>query len=131
MTETRTEREVVTSDTPTGTVHREVNVATNGADGYEFAINKINYVIYVLVGIINLLIVLRFVFFLLGANPTGFVRFIYNLTDVFVLPFRGVFDEAQVGESYFDTASLLAIAMWSVLAFIMIMIVNLFSKKTA
>ena len=116
-------------ETPTGSVVQET-VAVKGND-YEFAVNKVSNVIWAFIGIINLLIVLRFFFLLFGANRVGFVSFIYDLTDVFVAPFKGIFEAAANGDSFFDTASLLAIVMWSVIGLIVTTLVKLFSARDA
>jgi len=47
------------------------------------------YVIYFLLGVLEVFLVLRFVLKLTGAGPSsGFVNFIYGVTGVFVLPFE-------------------------------------------
>ncbi|MBP9700088.1 hypothetical protein KBD71_02290 [Candidatus Woesebacteria bacterium] len=76
------------------------------------------------------LISLRFVFLLLGARRVGVVDFLYDLTAVFVLPFRGVFPSNQIEGSFFDSASLLAVVMYYLLFYLLDQLVLLFSKKT-
>lgn len=114
---------------PRSELRRDILVTEHTGDTYEFTINKTNQVIWVLIAIINLLIALRFIFLLFGANRVGFVSALYNLTDIFVLPFRGVFEPATTGESYFDTAAILAIIMWTVIGFILTSIVRLLSTR--
>ena len=77
------------------------------------------------------LISLRFVFLLLGARQVGIVDFLYDLTSVFVLPFRGVFPSNQIEGSFFDSASLLAVVMYYLLFYLLDQLVLLFSKKTS
>ncbi len=125
------EKTVISSETPTGTVVKETRAANVPGADYEFAIWKAENIVWGFIGIINLLILLRFFFLLFGANNVGFVSFIYNLTNIFVAPFRGIFDSAQAGESYFDTASLLAIVMWTVIGFIIATIIRLLSTRNA
>jgi len=49
-------------------------------------------VLVFLFDVLEILLALRFVFKLLGANPSSeFVNFIYNLSAVFVAPFAGIF----------------------------------------
>ena len=74
-------------------------------------------VIWFVVGIINVLIAIRFVLLLLGANQnTGFVDFIYGITEVFVAPFTGIFGQPTFGQFMFDWSSILAIAVYSLVA---------------
>jgi len=49
-------------------------------------------VVYYILGVIEVLLVFRFLFKLLGANPnSGFVSFIYSVTQVFLTPFNAIF----------------------------------------
>lgn len=74
-------------------------------------------VIWFIVGIINVLLAIRFALLLLGANnDAGFVEFIYSLSNIFVAPFVGIFGTPVYGVSIFDISSLLAIAVYSLIA---------------
>jgi len=73
--------------------------------------------IWFIIGIVNVLIAIRFVLLLLGANQTaGFVDFIYGITGVLVAPFVGIFGEPTYGQFVFEWSSLLAIAIYSLIA---------------
>jgi hypothetical protein len=96
----------------------------------EFMVSKTNQVIFAFIGIIALLLLLRFTFLLLGANQVGIVSFILVLTEIFIAPFRGIFPSPSSGEAYFDTASLVAIVIYFVFGFILATIINLFSSRT-
>jgi hypothetical protein len=74
-------------------------------------------IVWFIVGIINVLIAIRFALLLLGANQSaGFVDFIYGITSVLVAPFVGIFGQPSYGEFVFDWSSLLAIAVYSLIA---------------
>jgi hypothetical protein len=74
-------------------------------------------IVWFIVGIINVLIAIRFALLLLGANQSaGFVDFIYGITSVLVAPFAGIFGQPSYGEFVFDWSSLLAIAVYSLIA---------------
>ena len=76
-------------------------------------------IIYVVVGILEVLLLFRFVFQLLGANPnSGFVNFIYALTGLFVAPFYGIFgrpvtSDGTVTTSVFDPSTLVAMVVYA------------------
>lgn len=56
-------------------------------------------VVYYILGVIEVLLAFRFVFKLLGANPnSGFVSFIYSVTQVFLAPFDAIFTPATTPE---------------------------------
>lgn len=70
-------------------------------------------VIWFVAGIISVIIALRFVFILLGANRgAGFTDFIYSLS----APFVGIFGEPAYGTSVFEVSNLLAIAIYLLIA---------------
>jgi hypothetical protein len=73
-------------------------------------------IVYYIGGFIIALIALRFVFLLLGANQgSPFVDFIYGISNLFVLPFNGIFGEPTFGVSFFETSSLVAIVVYALL----------------
>lgn len=100
------------------------------ADPNEFSIAKASQVLWYFGHLIALLLGLRFLFMALGANMRGIVLFIYNVSSVFVLPFRGIFPAPRDGQFYFDTAALLGILMFYVIIFIITSGIELLSKKT-
>lgn len=70
-------------------------------------------VVYYIGGAIIALLVVRFLFQLLGAaEGSPFVDFIYSLSAVFVWPFSGIFGEPTYGFSHFDSATLVAIVIY-------------------
>lgn len=76
----------------------------------------ISGIIYAVGGFIEMLIGLRFVFRLLGANPeSGFVNWIYEWSTPFVTPFSNIFGQdatvtgqGVVTSSIFDWTALVA-----------------------
>jgi len=73
-------------------------------------------VIYYIGGVITALLALRFVLLILGASQaSSFVNFIYDLSGIFVAPFNGIFSRPTYGTSTFDTATLVAIVIYSLL----------------
>jgi uncharacterized protein YggT (Ycf19 family) len=83
-------------------------------------------VIYFIFGAINVLMVIRFVLLGLAAQQaSSFVAFIYNLSYPLVLPFQGIFPEPTLGGSVFEWASLVAIGIYSLLAYGLVRIVAL------
>ncbi|HWP96651.1 MAG TPA: YggT family protein [Syntrophomonadaceae bacterium] len=52
-------------------------------------------VVYYILGILEILLAFRLIFKLLGANPdSGFVSFIYSISQVFLVPFTAIFRSA-------------------------------------
>ena len=75
-------------------------------------------VIWYLAGVILVLLALRFVLLLLGANDTnGFVSFIYTVSGLFAAPFYGIFSyEPSYGKSVFEVSTLVAMAVYALVA---------------
>ena len=75
-------------------------------------------IVWALTMILVSLLVLRFVFILLGANPgNGFVNFIYTISYPFARPFFNIFSyQLHYGISRVEVASLVAIAIYSITA---------------
>ena len=89
-------------------------------------VTRTNQVIYFIFGAINVLLVMRFVLLLLGANEVSpFVNLIYSLSRAFVLPFRGIFAEPDLGTSVIEWAALVGIVVYSLVAYGLARIVEL------
>src|SRR6267143_6310842 len=72
--------------------------------------------VWLLAGVVDALLIIRFLFKLLGASTqASFVRFIYDLTQVFVAPFHGIFNTAASGHIVFEPEALIAIAIYSLI----------------
>jgi hypothetical protein len=72
--------------------------------------------VYYVGGVIVALLFIRLLLQLLGANQgSDFVGFIYGLTGIFVAPFYGIFGEPTFGQSHFETSTLVAIVIYSLL----------------
>lgn len=77
-------------------------------------------VIYLIGGLIEVLIGLRFIFLLLGANPSSmFVQWVYHWSSPFVAPFAGIFGQSTtvngagtIVASVFDWTALIALVVY-------------------
>ncbi|MEO6109713.1 MAG: YggT family protein [Candidatus Saccharimonadales bacterium] len=73
-------------------------------------------VVYYVGGVIVALLFVRLLLQLFGANQlSDFVNFIYSLSAIFVTPFFGIFGEPTFGQSHFETSTLVAIVIYSLL----------------
>ena len=76
-------------------------------------------VIWYVAGVIIVLLALRVVLLLLAANQgSGFVDFVYSLSNFFAMPFYGIFSyEPSYGKSVvFEISSVVAIAIYALIA---------------
>lgn len=93
------------------------------------------YLIYFFFGVIDILLLFRLIFKLAGANPGSyFVNFIYSLTQIFILPFQGIFHRATTPGvetvGIFEPATLVAIIVYAVLAWGITQLVAILSGRT-
>jgi uncharacterized protein YggT (Ycf19 family) len=74
-------------------------------------------IVWYVLGLIEALLLFRFVLKLLGANPAaGFTDFIYSITYFFAAPFLSVFRATAVQGSVFEWATLLAMLVYYLVA---------------
>jgi YggT family protein len=89
-------------------------------------IRKIQGGIYLLFGILEGLLAIRFVLSLLGANPAaGFAQLIHRITEPFLAPFVGLFGEARLGGGVFEVNLLVAILVYAMIAWVLVKVVGL------
>jgi YGGT family len=88
--------------------------------------------VWLVTGVVDALIVIRFVFKLLAASSqASFVTFIYNLTQIFVAPFHGIFNTAANGRNVFEPESLVAIVIYSLIGWGLASLVRVVTRGSA
>ncbi len=108
------------------------NVAQTEADTVEtrkeearlvkYTIGKVNDVIQWLAWVIEITLLVRFLFKLIGASPDNmFAIFLYSVTEVILIPFHGILPDLVIRANVqaFEWATLIAMAMYGLL-FLMI-----------
>ena len=71
---------------------------------------------YFLLGVLEIILLLRFIFRLLGANAyNSFIPFLYNLSYPFVAAFHGIFDARTVGNGVLEFSTLIAMLIYALL----------------
>ncbi|MEO8625660.1 MAG: YggT family protein [Candidatus Limnocylindrales bacterium] len=119
----RTDTEVVEPVDPNYTQTTRV---TRYSQGPAAVLEKVLILIF---SLIELVIVLRIVLLLLAARQgNDLVQGIYNLSEIFVAPFRGILriDEVQAGISALDTGAIVALVGWLIIEVVLIAIVRMF-----
>jgi len=109
----------VTRQTVTTPTTRQSTVSVNGTDTSGF--HAVAYLVYFFLGLVEILMAFRLVFKLTGASPTsGFVRTIYSLTQIFILPFIGIFRKGYTKgvetTSVLEPSTLVAMVVYALLA---------------
>lgn len=87
-------------------------------------------IVYWVFGLIEVIIALRFVLRLLGANPdAGFTQIILNLSALPMAPFLAVFPAAHVKGSVFELSALLAILIYALIAWGIVALIRAASPR--
>jgi len=78
---------------------------------------KATQLIWLLLGILEVLLALRFVFKLIGVNAANaFASFLYGLTGVFVAPFASLTGAPAAGGMVFEFSTLIAMIVYALIA---------------
>lgn len=80
-------------------------------------------------GLLELLIVVRILLLLVAARQSNdLVAAIYNVSEVFVAPFRGILriDEVQAGATALDIGAIVALIGWVVIELVIVALVRVF-----
>lgn len=94
----------------------------------------IEYIIYFLFGILEILLTFRLVFKLAGASfSSAFVSLIYSLSGIFIMPFTGIFRQATATgvetTAILEPSTLVAIIVYAILAWGIVKLVRILSGE--
>ncbi len=78
----------------------------------------ITTVTYFILGVLEVILFLRLLFRLLGANTyNSFITFLYNLSHIFVGPFNGIFNDQTLGRGgVFEVSTIIAMLVYALIA---------------
>lgn len=100
--------------TDPGSVDRRTEVHSEVRRPIEMILSRVVWYVF---GVIVVLIGVRFVLKLFGANTgAGFVQFVYGLSGVFMAPFNTIFKALVVSGATFEWSALVAIAVYILVA---------------
>jgi hypothetical protein len=121
--------------TETVTTHRDDGQDVKASPQREATIfQTVEYLVYFCFGALEVLLLLRFAFELMGANlASDFVRSIYNLSQGFIVPFIGIFNNGSAqgfGTTLvFEPATLVALLVYGFIASGIVMLIRVLSGK--
>lgn len=128
MADMITKETVVTRATPTQRV-----VQTSA----EYTVGPVQTTIYLIsffFGVIEVLLGLRFLFRLMGANPrSGFVNMIYSMSAPLVMPFEGIFRQVSTtgmeAAAVFEPSTLVAMVVYAIIAWGIVQLVLIMARQ--
>jgi hypothetical protein len=93
---------------------------------------QIDRIMYTLLGILEILLGLRFMLKLIAANPdSGFSVFVYGVTGLFVAPFNALIGTPTYGGAAFEATTLIAMAIYALLFWVLIRIILIATSPTS
>ena len=119
-----------TTTTPVDNASPVVNTPVKTeATGFQ----TVEYLVYFLFGVLEILLAFRFVLKLTGASiSSGFVGFIYGLTGIFIMPFEGIFHRGYAQgietKAVLEPSTLVAIIVYAALAWGIVKLIRIFSR---
>lgn len=118
--------------TPSVTADRTQTTTTDPFAGRRVMSIKLTQTIYLIVGLIEGLLLIRFVLKALGANvEVGFAQLIYTVTGPLVAPFLGLFGTATAASgAALEPYTLLALVIYAVVGWVLARIVWLLFGET-
>ena len=108
----------------TETVTEDKNNADKSAKRKAYSV--FDQTLFLILGIIEVLLLVRFAFKFTGANPvSGIVSFVYSITDVLMAPFRFIFPTNTVEGATVEWSVIVAMIFYALVAWIIIKIVDI------
>jgi uncharacterized protein YggT (Ycf19 family) len=117
------QRENVVVQQNGGHVHEE-RVVQNVNLEYREAIYKVTQFVWLLFGGLEALLGIRVILMLIGANPaTPFTAFVYQLSELFLWPFRNIVANPAFGNSVLEITSLIAMIVYPLIGWAIVRLI--------
>ena len=107
-------------------IERRQRVVETAPSGRRVFVARFTQFLWLIVSVIVVLLGIRFAFVLINANAaTGFVNFIYGVTDPLVMPFKNI-----VNTPGFDMGAIIAIFVYMIVGWLIITLFRLVFADT-
>ncbi len=120
------EYEVVKSGAHGGQYEHHEKIIDDAGARRRQTVDRIDQFIWLVSGILEALLGLRFVLKLIAANPASpFAQLLYNFTNLFMWPFAGLTASPRAGGMVLETPVLIAMLVYGLLAWVLVTIVGI------
>ncbi len=93
---------------------------------------QIDRILYTLLGILEIMLGLRFVLKLIAANPdSGFSVFVYGVTGLFMAPFNALIGTPTYKGAAFEATTLIAMAVYALLFWVLVRVILVVTSQTS
>jgi hypothetical protein len=97
--------------------YRQRRIVRSSTMEQRLFLTRVIQVLWMLFGFLEVLIGIRIVLKLIGANPGAFfTQVIYGLTSIFLWPFAGITPDPGVGAIQFEISSIIAMIIYALIA---------------
>ena len=88
-------------------------------------------VVYYILNFVEIILALRLIFRLLGANPNnGLVNFLYTISAPLIAPFVGIFRQPVVSGSVLEWSTVIAMIIYAVVAYLIVQLIRVSTTRT-
>ena len=92
-------------------------------------------IVYYILGLLEVLLGFRLIFKLLGANPgSGFVSFIYSMSEIFLVPFNAIFRSAATDgietEALLEPSTIIAMVVYALAAWGIVKLLTIMTGRS-
>ena len=113
-------------------VEREERVVEDVGAEQRATLNKVTNFVWLLAGVLEALIGLRFLLKLIAANPnTPFVSLVYGVTELFLWPFAGITVTPSANGMVLEISSLIAMLVYAILFWIIVRLLHIALRPTS
>jgi uncharacterized protein YggT (Ycf19 family) len=124
------QREHVVVQQSAGHVHEE-RVVHNENLAYRETIYRLTQFIWLLFGALEALIGIRVILMLIGANPANpFAALVYQLSELFLWPFRNLIANPAFGNSVLEITSLIAMIVYPLIGWAIVRMIWVLFYRT-
>jgi hypothetical protein len=131
--EKRVEEYEVVKTSPAGDYEHHQKIVEDVGARRRQNINRLEQFIWLMFGILEALIGLRFFLKLIAANPASpFAKLVYDFTDLFMWPFASLTISPSAGGMVLETSAIIAMIVYAMSAWVLVSIVHiLFARSQA
>jgi hypothetical protein len=130
--ENKVEEYEVVKTSPEGNFEHHEKVVEDTGAARRQNIYRLNQSIWLVFGILEAMIGLRFFLMLIGANPASpFAQLVYNFTNLFMWPFAGLTSSPSAGGMVLEIPAIIAMIIYALLAWVVVSIIGILFTRSS
>ena len=131
--ENKVEEYEVVRTNPNGEIEHREKIVEDIGSAQRQNVQRVVQFIWLLFGVLEALLGLRFILLLMAANPANpFTQLVYSFTDLFMLPFAGMVSTPSAGGMVLEIPAIIAMIIYALVAWALTSLVRiLFTRSTA